>query len=61
MKKYYSLFLLFFFLTVSYAQQSATTLVVDKAWLNENEEWSDFDYSGKIIFSTIPTNEEGSL
>jgi hypothetical protein len=63
MKKYYTLFLLFLFVTISYAQQSqsATTLVVDKAWLNEDEEWTDFNYSGQIVFSTIPSNEEGSL
>ncbi|SNR23365.1 hypothetical protein [Flavobacterium sp. ov086] len=61
MKKYYTLFLLFLFLTLSHAQQSAATLVVDKAWLNEDEEWSDFNYSGQIVFSTIPSNEEGSL
>lgn len=53
--------LLLFFVSVNYAQQSPQTLVVDKAWLNESEEWSDFKYSGQIVFSTNPSAEEGSL
>jgi len=61
MKNYYALFLLLFFVSVNYAQQTAQTLIVDKAWLNESEEWSDFKYSGQIIFSTNANDEEGSL
>ncbi|KQX08858.1 hypothetical protein [Flavobacterium sp. Root420] len=59
MKNYYALFLLLFFVSVSYAQQSQT-LIVDKAWVNDSEEWSDFKYAGQIVFSTSAT-EEGSL
>lgn len=62
MKNYYALFLLLFFISVNYAQQSTQTLLVDKAWVNESEEWSDFTYAGKIIFSINGNNkEEGSL
>ena len=50
-----------FFVSASYGQQNITTLVVDKAYLNEAEEWSDFTYSGKIVFSTNSNEEEGSL
>ncbi|MRX66459.1 hypothetical protein SAMN06265349_102356 [Flavobacterium resistens] len=60
MKHYYTLFLLLFFVSVNYAQQ-AQTLIVDKAWVNEAEEWSDFKFSGQIVFNTSTTNEEGSL
>lgn len=60
MKNFYALFLLLFFVTVNYAQQTQT-LVVDKAWVSESEEWSDFKYSGQIVFNTNATNEEGSL
>lgn len=60
MKKYYALFLLLFFVSVNYAQQTQT-LIVDKAWVNDSEEWSDFEYSGQIIFSTNANAEEGSL
>jgi len=59
MKNFYALFLLLFFVSVSYAQQSQT-LIVDKAWVNDSEEWSDFKYAGQIVFSTSAT-EEGSL
>lgn len=61
MKNYYTLFLLLFFVSVSHAQQSTQTLIVDKAYLNEAEEWSDFTYAGQIVFSTNANNEEGSL
>lgn len=61
MKNYYALFLLLFFVTVNYAQQTTQTLIVDKAWLNESEEWSDFKYSGQIVFSTNANDEEGTL
>jgi len=61
MKKYYILFLLLFSVSINYAQQSSETLIVDKAWLNESEEWSDYSYSGKIVFSINSKNEEGSL
>ncbi|MBF4515025.1 hypothetical protein IRZ71_01660 [Flavobacterium sp. ANB] len=62
MKNFYALFFLLFFVSANYAQQSGPqTLVVDKAWLNESEEWTDFKYAGQIVFSTIPTAEEGSL
>ena len=60
MKKHYVLFLILFSVSINYAQQSAETLVADKAWLYESEEWSDYTYEGKIIFS-INNNEEGSL
>ncbi|MGO4773417.1 hypothetical protein ACEN2I_17285 [Flavobacterium sp. W22_SRS_FK3] len=61
MKKYYALLLLLFSVSINYAQQTSETLIVDKAWLNESEEWSDYNYSGKIIFSINANNEEGSL
>jgi hypothetical protein len=60
MKNYYALFLLLFFVSVNYAQQNQT-LIVDKAWVNDSEEWSDFKYAGQIVFSTNATAEEGSL
>lgn len=63
MKKYYFilLLLLLFFVPKNFAQQSAQTLVADKAWLNEDEEWTDFQYSGQIVFSINPNSEEGSF
>jgi hypothetical protein len=61
MKNYYALFLLLFFVSVNYAQQQTQTLIVDKAWVNDSEEWSDFEYSGQIVFSTTASSEEGSL
>lgn len=61
MKNFYVLFFLLFFVSANYAQRSPQTLVVDKGYLYEAEEWTDFTYSGKIVFSTNPTAEEGSL
>jgi len=61
MKNYYTLFLLLFVVSINYAQQTTQTLVVDKAWLNESEEWSDFQYAGQIVFSTNANEDEGSL
>lgn len=60
MKKYYILLLVLFSVSIN-AQRSAETLIVDKAWLNESEEWSDYSYSGKIVFVISGNNEEGSL
>lgn len=60
MKNYYALLLLLFFVSVNYAQQGQT-LVADKAWLNESEEWSDFQYSGQVVFSTTGVGEEGTF
>lgn len=60
MKKYYTLLLLFSFL-INHAQKTIETLIVDKAWLNESEEWSDFNYAGKIVFSINSNDEKGSL
>ncbi|GGF00419.1 hypothetical protein [Flavobacterium limi] len=60
MKKYYILLLLFW-VAINYAQQGTETLIVDKAWLNESEEWSDYSYSGKIVFLINRNSEEGSL
>lgn len=59
MKKFYTLFLLLFFVAGSYAQSK--TVVVDKAWVSEAEEWSDFTYSGKIVFSINPNDPPGTL
>lgn len=61
MKKYYKFFILLFSVSVNYAQLSSETLIVDKAWLNDSEEWSDYSYSGKIVFSVNSNSEEGSL
>ena len=61
MRNFYALFLLLFFVSVSHAQQTGETLIVDKAWVNEAEEWSDFQYTGQIVFSTNTSAEEGSL
>ena len=60
MKKHYALFLLLFFAAKNYGQQNQT-LFAEKAWVNESEEWSDFQYAGQIIFSTTASSEEGSL
>jgi hypothetical protein len=60
MKNFYALFLMLFLVTANYAQQTPQTLIVDKAWVSDAEEWSDFEYSGKIVFNTS-TGEEGSL
>jgi hypothetical protein len=59
MKNFYTLFLLLFFVAVN--AQGPRTVIVDKAWLNESEEWSDFTYAGQIVFSTNPNAEEGTL
>ncbi|SEN55135.1 hypothetical protein SAMN05444671_1810 [Flavobacterium sp. CF108] len=59
MKKFYTLFLLVFFVSGIYAQNK--TVVVDKAWISEAEEWSDFTYSGKIVFSINPADAPGTL
>jgi hypothetical protein len=61
MKNYYALFLLLFCVSVNYAQQTTQTLVVDKSWVNESEEWSDFQHAGQIVFSTNANEAEGSL
>ncbi len=61
MRNFYALFLLLFFVSVSHAQQTGETLIVDKAWVNEAEEWSDFQYTGQIVFSKNSAGEEGSL
>ncbi|WP_264552612.1 hypothetical protein [Flavobacterium sp. N2038] len=60
MKNFYALFLFLFFASANYAQQTQS-LIVDKAWVNESEEWSDFQYAGQIIFSTNTLAGEGSL
>ncbi|MBF4464535.1 hypothetical protein [Flavobacterium sp. LC2016-12] len=60
MKNYYALLLLLFFVSVNYAQQGQT-LIADKAWLNESEEWTDFQYSGQVVFSTTGAGEEGTF
>lgn len=61
MRNYYTLLLLLFFVSANYAQQTPKTLIVDKAWVNESEEWSDFTYAGQIVFSTTSSSEEGAL
>ncbi|PXY41665.1 hypothetical protein DMB65_06880 [Flavobacterium cheongpyeongense] len=61
MKKYYILLFLLFSIAINYAQQGSETLIVDKAWVNDSEEWSDYSYSGKIVFSAKINSEEGSL
>ncbi|WP_417942841.1 hypothetical protein [Flavobacterium sp. RS13.1] len=61
MKKYYALFILLFLVSVNYAQLNSETLIVDKAWVNDSEEWSDYTYSGKIVFSMNSQSEEGSF
>ena len=55
MKNYYALFLLLFTVSINYAQQASQTLVVDKAWVSQAEEWGNFEYSGQIVF-IIPNN-----
>lgn len=60
MKNFYVLFVLLFSVSVINAQQGSETLTVEKAWVNESGEWSDYDYSGKIVF-VINTQEGGSL
>ncbi|WP_163399921.1 hypothetical protein [Flavobacterium fluviatile] len=61
MKKYYALFILLFSISVNYAQLSSETLIVDKAWVNDSGEWSDYNYSGKIVFSINNNQGDGSL
>lgn len=61
MKKHYALYLLLFCVSVHHGQQSSKTLIVDQAWINDSEEWSDFQHSGQIVFSITGNNEEGSL
>jgi hypothetical protein len=61
MRKYYILFSFFTFF-INYAQQlGIETLIVDKAWLNDSEEWSDYRYAGKIVFSINSNDEKGTL
>ncbi|MEL1252818.1 hypothetical protein AAEO57_03450 [Flavobacterium sp. DGU38] len=60
MKKFYVLFLVLFSLNVN-AQQISETLIVDKAWVNDSGEWSDYSYAGKIVFSINNNQENGSL
>ena len=57
MKNFYKLLFLLI-VSVSYSQKTEV-FFVDKAWVNEAEEWSDFIYSGQIAVST--TAEEGGL
>ncbi|AXB56185.1 hypothetical protein [Flavobacterium fluviale] len=59
MKNYYALILLLFFVSANYAQSK--NVIVDKAWVSESEEWTDFQYAGKIVFSINPNEEPGSL
>jgi hypothetical protein len=59
MKKFYTVLLSIFLVSVSYGQSK--TFIVDKAWVNEAEEWADFAYAGKIVFSVNPNDEPGSL
>lgn len=59
MKKFYVLFILLFSV-ITNAQQSSNTLIVNKAWINDSGEWSDYNYSGKIVFA-INNHENGSL
>jgi hypothetical protein len=59
MNTYYKLIVLLIFTSTSYAQQISENLYVDKAWVNEYEVWSDFNYEGQIVIS--PITEEGSL
>ncbi|MFB9078379.1 hypothetical protein ACFFLS_16260 [Flavobacterium procerum] len=59
MKKFYTLLLSIFMVSVGSAQ--IKTFVADKAWVNEAEEWSDFQYAGKIVFSFNPNDEAGSV
>lgn len=59
MRKFYILLVLLFFVSANYAQNK--TVVADKAWVNEAEEWSDFNYAGQIVFSINPNEEPGSL
>ncbi|MBK0371112.1 hypothetical protein [Flavobacterium agrisoli] len=59
MKKYYKMLLCLLFISFCMAQQTTENLYVDKAWVNENEEWDTFQYSGKIVISILP--EEGNI
>jgi hypothetical protein len=59
MNNFYKLIVLLLFTSATYGQQATDNLYVDKAWVNEFEEWSDFKFAGQIIIS--PTPEEGSL
>lgn len=60
MKNFYVLFVLLFSASIN-AQQSLETLTVDKAWVNDFGEWSDYNYSGKIVFAINNNQKDGSL
>ncbi|WP_163409023.1 hypothetical protein [Flavobacterium ajazii] len=59
MKNFYVLFVLLFSVSIN-AQQGSETLTVDKAWVNDSGEWSDYNYSGKIVFA-VNNQGDGSL
>ncbi|MEG0850129.1 MAG: hypothetical protein RSD71_07500 [Flavobacterium sp.] len=59
MRKFYILLLFLFFVSANYAQSK--TVVADRAWVNESEEWSDFAYAGQVVFSINPNEGPGSL
>lgn len=54
MNNYFKLIVILIFTSSAYAQQISENLYVDKAWINEYEEWSDFKFSGQIIISPTP-------
>ena len=60
MKNYYYLVFLLLFSTLGFAQKPIENIYVDKAWVCESEDdWSTFEYEGKIVFTTMPV--EGNL
>ena len=61
MKNFYALILLFLAFGTSYAQTGIKTSVVNKAYFGESEEWTDYSYKGKIVFSSNSNEQEGRL
>jgi len=59
MNHFYKLLFLLAFTLVSYGQKSSEMFIVDKAWVNDSEKWSDFTYQGRIII--FKTSEEGGF
>lgn len=58
MNNFYKIIVAVLFTTICYGQRTAENLYVDKAWVNNGEEWSSFGYQGQIVVST--TAEEGN-
>ncbi|AYN05541.1 hypothetical protein [Flavobacterium sp. 140616W15] len=61
MNNYFKLIVLLIFTSSTYAEQISENLYVDKAWVNEYEEWSDFKFTGQIVISPTSESDEASF